>query len=59
MQIIIVLVLLMPISLVLAWLSMKDLGLPKEIERTISRRKIRGSIIFFKHQVKHYQPKKK
>lgn len=42
------------LSLIMAILSMRDMGVPKEISRLISVRKHKGSIVFFKHQVKHY-----
>lgn len=42
------------VSLILALISMRDMGVPKEISRLIGIRKHKGSIVFFKHQVKHY-----
>jgi len=46
--------LLFAISLITAFLSMKDMDIPKEIVRLISVRKHKGSIVFFKGKVKHY-----
>jgi len=43
------------ISLVLAFRSMKDFEIPKEIRKLINLKNKKGSIVFFKNKVKHYQ----
>ncbi|MCS6956679.1 MAG: hypothetical protein NZM02_02430 [Patescibacteria group bacterium] len=42
------------ISFVLAFKSMSDFQIPKEIKKIIDLKKIRGTIIFFKGKIKHY-----
>lgn len=42
------------VSLILALISMRDMGVPKEISRLITVRRHTGRIVFFKHKVKHY-----
>ncbi|QQS43365.1 hypothetical protein IPM65_04360 [Candidatus Roizmanbacteria bacterium] len=54
MTILIILAVLFLISFILAWISMKDFHIPKEIRKMISMRKMKGSIVFFKNKVEHY-----
>ncbi|PJC79907.1 hypothetical protein CO008_03670 [Candidatus Roizmanbacteria bacterium CG_4_8_14_3_um_filter_36_12] len=42
------------ISLILAFRSMNDFDIPKEIKHLLMSRKIRGTILFLKGKVKHY-----
>ncbi len=49
-----ILVILFLVSFVLAWISMKDFHIPKEIRKMLSMRKMKGSIVFFKDKVEHY-----
>lgn len=42
------------ISLALAVRSMKDIHFPKEIEKNLRKKKIKGSIVFFKDRITHY-----
>lgn len=42
------------VSFLLALYSMKDLQIPSEIQKLLSRRKIKGTIVFLKNKVKHY-----
>lgn len=44
-------------SFILALRSMKDFQVPKEIEKFLTIRRIKGSIIFFKNKPKHYKLK--
>lgn len=46
------------ISFILALISMKDLGFGEEVRKFLKRRKIRGTIIFFKDKINHYSSKK-
>ncbi|MDO8497183.1 MAG: hypothetical protein Q7S61_01425 [bacterium] len=41
-------------SFILAVRSMKDLTVPKEIQAMLTSRKIKGTILFVKDQIKHY-----
>ncbi len=43
------------ISFILAFRSMKDFGLPKEVKQLIKIRKVKGTILFLKDRIKHYQ----
>ncbi len=54
MDIIVTLVILFIVSLFLAIRSMKDVGFSQEIERSIRKNKIKGTIVFFKDRIKHY-----
>ncbi len=47
------------VSFLLALRSMHDMHIPKELERLISNKKIKGSIVFFKDKVIHYRGKGK
>ena len=50
-----IVVILFFVSFILALRSMKDLGVPKEIQRIISNKKYKGRIVFFKNKkTKHY-----
>lgn len=51
----IIFIVLLAASFVLAVRSMRDFRFPRELERMIRERKIRGSIIFFKKKIKHYR----
>lgn len=42
------------VSLILAVRSMKDLTVPKEIKAMLTSKKIKGTILFVKDQIKHY-----
>lgn len=46
------------LSLALALLSMQDFDLPNSITSLILGRKHRGTIVFFKNKIKHYQAKR-
>ena len=41
-------------SFIIAFRSMKDLAVPTEIVKMLMVKKIRGTIVFFKDQIKHY-----
>ncbi|MEI6532222.1 MAG: hypothetical protein WCO06_00125 [Candidatus Roizmanbacteria bacterium] len=41
-------------SFLMAWRSMSDFGVPEEITKIIQKKKMKGSIIFFRDKVKHY-----
>lgn len=43
------------ISFFLAWRSMSDFQLPKEIKYFFDVRKIKGRIVFFKNKIEHYR----
>ncbi len=43
------------LSFILAWRSMSDFQVPKEIRRLIDTKKIKGTIIFFRGKIKHYK----
>lgn len=43
------------ISFFMALRSMKDFGIPEEIQRLLKFKKIRGTILFFKNKTKHYR----
>jgi len=47
MTILIIIAVLFVISFVMAWISMKDFHIPKEISKMLSMRKMKGSIVFF------------
>jgi len=47
------------ISFLLAFWSMRDFDLPKEISNFINRSKIRGTIVFFKNKIIHYSSSSK
>lgn len=49
---------LLLISVILAVRSMKDFEIPKEINRMISSRNLKGTIVFFKNKPTHYSSKK-
>lgn len=54
----IIIPILLVISFIMALRSMKDFHLPDEINKIISSRKMRGSIVFFKDKkVEHYSSK--
>lgn len=42
------------LSVFMAAYSMKDIGVPADIQKLIRARKVRGSILFFKDKIKHY-----
>lgn len=50
----IIITILFLVSFLLALYSMKDFQVPSEIQKLISRRKVKGTIIFLKNKVKHY-----
>ncbi len=54
-MIILILIILIFVSLLLALLSMKDFTVPKEIQRMLEYRKIRGTIVFLKDKTTHYK----
>lgn len=41
-------------SLILALRSMKDHGLPEEIKKLMSQKKVKGTILIMKDKVNHY-----
>jgi len=47
------------VSFIAAVFSLKDVGVPKEILKLITARKIKGTIVFFgKKHIKHYSSSK-
>jgi len=46
--------LILALSFILAFRSMKDFDIPKEIKHLLMSRKIKGTILFLKGKVKHY-----
>lgn len=57
MGIIIVAVLIAIISFIMALFSIKDLHFGSEMEKIFQRRKIKGSIVFYKDKITHYSSK--
>jgi len=49
-------IILLVISLILAFRSMKDLDFSKEIEKMLHRHKMKGTIVFFKDKIEHFTP---
>ncbi|MGB9883628.1 MAG: hypothetical protein ACPLRN_03930 [Microgenomates group bacterium] len=47
-------ILIFLVSVFLAWQSMSDFQLPKEIKSLLKKRKIKGRIVFFKNKIKHF-----
>ncbi len=54
-MVILIPIILLLISFMLALISMKDLTVPKEIQRMLEYRKIRGTIVFLKDKTTHYK----
>lgn len=52
------LILIFTFSFILALNSMKDFGVPNEINRLLQGKKVRGKIVFFKNKVVHYRAKR-
>ena len=50
----IVFILILIISVLITFKSMKDLEAPKEIRSLIKKRKTKGTILFLKKKIKHY-----
>jgi len=46
--------LIISISILLAYSSMKDFDVPKEVKKRIRSKKIKGTIVFFKDKPRHY-----
>ncbi|MCL4374286.1 hypothetical protein M1523_00335 [Patescibacteria group bacterium] len=46
--------LLFILAFITALISMRDLGIPAEIEKLVRARRLKGTIVFFKKKVKHY-----
>lgn len=42
------------ISFIFALFSMRDLGFDKEIKKILTRKKIKGTVIFLKNKIIHY-----
>lgn len=43
------------VSVLYAWWSMRDWGVPKEVKRMLGKKRVKGSIVFFKgKKIKHY-----
>jgi len=55
MQIALILEFLFIIAFVMALLSMSDVHFADEVRKTIQKRKIKGSIVFFKDKITHYK----
>lgn len=47
-------VIIVTMSFVLALRSMKDLKFSKEIEKILHKKKIKGTIVFFKDKIQHF-----
>ncbi len=48
-------ILIFIISFILALRSMRDFGLPNEVKKMISEKKIKGTIIFLKNKIVFYK----
>lgn len=46
--------LILGLSVLLAYLSMRDFDVPKEIKKRIKTKRIKGTIVFFKDKPRHY-----
>jgi hypothetical protein len=57
MEIIYTIILLLIGAFLLAFRSMKDIGFSRELEQTIKKRKMKGTIVFFKDKIVHYSSK--
>lgn len=55
MVVIIILVLILIISFILALRSMRDFSVPREVRELMKINKVKGTILFFKKQIKHYK----
>lgn len=51
---IIILIAIFILSFILALRSMKDLNAPQEVKGLMKKNKVKGSIMFFKDNIKHY-----
>ncbi|MEK7109791.1 MAG: hypothetical protein AAB876_01065 [Patescibacteria group bacterium] len=51
-------ILILSLSFIVAFHSMKDFNVPNEINRLIQGKKIKGKIVFFKNKVVHYRAKR-
>jgi len=54
----IIIVIIFIVSFVLSLLSMKDLGFAEELKKILDRKRIRGTIVFFKNKIIHYPAKR-
>ncbi len=45
------------VSIALAFRSMKNLGIPKDVQRVFGTKGIKGAIVFFKDKIVHYSSK--
>jgi hypothetical protein len=52
------LILILALSFIFAFHSMKDFNIPAEITRLVQGKKVRGKIVFFKNKVIHYRAKR-
>lgn len=55
MNLVIIAVVILIISFILAVRSMVDFEAPEAIKNILNFKRIKGSIVFFKHKIKHYQ----
>ena len=58
MEISIVILALLGVAFLLAVRSMKDVGFARELGKTIQKRKMKGTIVFFKNKIVHYSSSK-
>ncbi len=54
-MILLILIVIFVVSFFMALRSMKDFGIPREIQRLLKFKNIRGTILFFKNKTKHYR----
>jgi len=57
MSFLLIILTILVLSFILALFSMKDLGFAEELKRMLDRKKIRGTIVFFKNKIIHFHPK--
>ncbi|MEK7097103.1 MAG: hypothetical protein AAB859_02180 [Patescibacteria group bacterium] len=50
--------LILILSFILAFSSMKDFDVPSEINRLIQGKKLKGKIVFFRNKIVHYRAKR-
>jgi hypothetical protein len=59
MSTLLIMIILLIIAFLMAFGSMKDIGFASEIRKFIEKRKVKGSIVFFEKEVKHYSSSSK
>jgi ABC-type transport system involved in multi-copper enzyme maturation permease subunit len=57
MSFLIIILIILIFSFILSFLSMRDLGFAEELKKILDRKRIRGTIIFFKNRIIHYHGK--